>query len=103
MKLIEKLCDLIDEELGDAEKYAKLALKYREERPAVAEMFHDLSTDEMRHMNMLHGKIVAVIDEYRKQKGEPPAEMTVLYDYLHNKQIERAHAVRACQSAFRSG
>lgn len=102
MKLIQKLCEMIDEEIGDADKYAKLAIKYREERPALANTFYDLSTDELRHMKLLHDQVVTVIEEYRKEKGEPPAAMTAVYEYLHEKQIERSNAVRLAWDAYRN-
>lgn len=102
MKLIEKLCEMVDEEIGDADKYAKLAIKYKEERPALAKTFYDLSTDELRHMKLLHDQVVTVIEEYRREKGEPPAAMLAVYEYLHEKQIERASAVRSAWDAYRN-
>lgn len=101
MKLIEKLCEMVDEEIDDAEKYAKCAIKYKEERPALAKTFYDLSTDELRHMKLLHGEAVAVIENYRKEKGEPPAEMLAVYNYLHEKQTEHASSVKVLQEMYR--
>lgn len=101
MKLIEKLCEMIEEEIDDAEKYAKCAIKYKEERPTLAKTFYDLSTDELRHMKLLHGEAVAVIENYRKEKGEPPAEMLAVYNYLHEKQTERARSVKVLQEMYR--
>lgn len=103
MKLIEKLCEMVDEEIEDAEKYAKLALKYKDERPALAKTFYDLSTDELRHQKLLHGEVVAVIDEYTKQNGAAPAGMKALYDYLHETQIERVREVKRLQEMSREG
>lgn len=101
MKLIEKLCEMVDEEIDDAEKYAKCAIKYKEERPALAKTFYDLSTDELRHMKLLHGEAVAVIESCRKEKGEPPAEMLAVYNYLHEKQTEHARSVKVLQEMYR--
>lgn len=102
MKLVQKLSEMVDEEIGDADKYAKLALKYKEERPVLAKTFYGLSTDELRHMNLLHDQVVTVIEEYRKEKGEPPAAMMAVYEYLHDKQIERSNAVRSALDAYRN-
>ena len=101
MKLIEKLSEMIDEEIEDAGKYAKCALKYKEENPALSKTFYDLSTDEMRHMTLLHDEVARIIAQYRKEHGEPPTAMLAVYDYLHEKQIERAKEVKDYQAMYR--
>lgn len=101
MKLIEKLSEMIEEEIEDAEKYAKCALKYKDTDSALAKTFYDLSTDEMRHMNLLHDEVARIITQYRKEKGEPPAAMLAVYDYLHGKQIEKAKEVKDYQAMYR--
>lgn len=77
------MCDYIDEELHDAEKYIKRALEVKQDYPEVAELMNMLSGEEMRHMQMLHNQVVKLIDNYRKTEGEPPASMLAVYDYLH--------------------
>lgn len=101
MKLIEKLSEMIDEEIEDAGKYAKCALKYKEENPALSKTFYDLSTDEMRHMTLLHDEVAHIIAQYRKENGEPPTAMLAVYDYLHEKQIEKAKEVKDYQAMYR--
>ena len=54
MKIIKCLCDYIEEELQDSEKYIEKALKIKSEYPEVAELLNMLSTEEMKHMNLLH-------------------------------------------------
>ena len=56
MKLIEKLSAMVDEEIEDAMKYAKCALEYKDECPALAKTFYELSGEEMHHMTMLRGR-----------------------------------------------
>ena len=101
MKIIEKLSDMISDELSDAEKYAKCALKHKEERPSLAQTFYTLSIDEMKHANMLHDEVTKVINEYRSSGNEVPAEMTAVYNYLHDKQIERATSIKIIQESYR--
>ena len=50
MKLIQCLSELIEEEISDAEKYVDLASKWKEDYPDTADLFYELSVEEMGHM-----------------------------------------------------
>lgn len=101
MKMIKELCEMIGEELDDAEKYAKDALKHKEDAPTLAQTFYDLSTDEVRHSNLLHSEAQKLIEEHRKKVGEPPAAMLAVYEYLHEKHIEQMNRVKLYQGQYR--
>lgn len=103
MKIIKKLSDMIADELEGAEEYAKCALKYKDENPTLAKTLYDIATDEMRHVGLLHGEVVAIIEAYRKKEGDPPAAMMAVYEYLHEKQIEEANEVKMYLSQYREG
>ena len=101
MKIIEKLSDMIDEELCGAENYVKCAIKHKDDNRSLAETFYAISNDEMRHVSMLHGEVVKLIEQHRREKGEPPAEMLAVYNYLHEKQIDKAADVKAMQNMYK--
>ena len=42
-----------------------------------------------------------ILDEFCKQKGEPPAAMMAVYEYLHKRDIERAENVGVVQGLYK--
>ena len=103
MKLIKHLSEMIEDEIEGSEEYIKMALKLKDEDPDLARTFYSLSTQEMEHMKILHDAVVAVIEKYRKEHGDPPADMQAVYDYLHEKHINEAGEVKALQTMYREG
>lgn len=101
MKIIQIISEHIEEELEDAEAYIKLAHEYKEEFPQIAKTFYELSMEEMRHMEMLHIEVAALIKKHREEHGEPPAAMMAVYDFLHKKDIEKSAKIKLLQNHFR--
>lgn len=101
MTIIQKVSDMIDDELCGAEEYIECALKNKETNRSLADVFYTISTEEMRHVNLLHGEVVRMIEEYKRENGEPPERMMALYEYLHNKHVDRATGVRVMQTMYK--
>jgi hypothetical protein len=101
MRLIEKLSDMIEDEIDGAECYVMTALTYKAEEPEMARVMYNLSMQELQHMEELHAIVVSLIDDYRRENGEPPAKMLAIYEYLHERHIKDAANVRSLQTAFR--
>ena len=102
MKIIKELTELIEEELEGAENYAKMANHYKEEHSTLAEALYEISTQEMRHVNVLHDEVVKLIKVHRERYGEPPEAMQAVYDWMHKKQIEEAAEVKRYQELYKT-
>ena len=101
MKIIKELSEMIEEELDGAEQYAKMAVALREEHPSLAKAFYEISTEEMRHVDMLHTEVTHLIEAHRKEHGEPPAPMMAVYEFLHGRHIEKANSIKMYQAHYR--
>ena len=102
MKIIKTIAEKIEEELHDADAYIDLAMSWRDEEPDSAEMFYQLSIEEMGHVDKLHSDVASLIDEYKREHGTPPAEMLTLYNYLHEKHVGEAMRIKVKQGMFKS-
>lgn len=102
MKIIQEVTDLIHEEIHDVKKYAKLAAKVKAEHPGLAQVSYNLSTQEDSHQAALHAEVVKIIEQYRRAKGDPPANMLAVYDYLHKKAIEDLADARRYQDIYKN-
>lgn len=102
MKLIEKLENQIEEEIEGAEGYAKCALANKEEYPDLADTYYTLAGDELDHVKTLHNHIAKLIRDYKDAHGEPPASMKAVYDYLHQKQIDKVNSIQIMLNQYRA-
>lgn len=101
MKIIKCLSEKIEDELQDAQDYIDLAMKWKTDEPETADLFYELSVEEMGHMEKLHKEVVDLIEDYRKENGEPPKDMMTLYDYLHEKHIATATRIKIKQGMYK--
>jgi len=102
MKIIKCLSELIEEELEDSKKYIDLAMKWKQEEPDTADLFYELSLEEMGHVDKLHQEVTELIEEYRKEHGEPPKDMMILWNYLHEKHIGNATQIKVMQGMYKA-
>lgn len=101
MKIIQQLSDYIDEEIQDAEKYAREALLQKDDNRKLADVYTRLSEEELGHMQRLHDAVAQIIQEYRQKSGNPPAEMMAVYEYLHKRQIEHVAEAKRLQDIYK--
>ena len=102
MKLIKDLEELIEDEIHDVEKYAKMALHLKSTNPTLAQILYNISVQEDSHRNVLHNEIVKLIENHRDRHGDPPAAMQAVYDYLHERHIEDMADARRYQEMYKN-
>lgn len=88
--------------MQDADKYIDLANRWKSEEPDTADLFYELSLEEMGHMEKLHEEVTELIEEYRKEHGEPPKDMMILYEYLHEMHIKTATQIKVKQGMYKA-
>ena len=100
MKIIKCLCEDMECTLDAAEEDIKKAIMYKEEYPVAAKSFYTKSVMLMDSIKPQHDAVVALIEEHRKSKGEPPAPMMAIYNYMHERHINKAAAIKALQDMY---
>lgn len=102
MKLIRDLEELIDEEIHDVKKYAKMAAEHKHDHPALAQVLFNISVQEEGHQSAIHNEVVKIIEDHRKNHGEPPVAMMAVYEYLHNRSIDKMAEARRYQEMYKN-
>lgn len=101
MKIIQEISDKIEKEIDNAECYAKCALEKKEQWPSLAEIYYKLANERLTNIMVLHSQVTAIIEEYKKEKGEPPEAMKILYDILHKREIAKVAAVKGMLTLYK--
>lgn len=101
MKIIETLNEMIDDEICGIKDYAKLAIQMKDDYPIMADKIYTLSKEEEGHMRTLHDIVTQIISKYRQENGEPPADMLAVYNYVHEKSIEKYEKAKRYQDMYK--
>ena len=97
MHEIKHLAEEIREELGDAEKYAREAVKHAED-PETASTYADLSRQELGHANRLHEMAVRCIEKANDAGHHPTEAEQAVWDWEHERMLDRAAHVKTLLS-----
>ena len=100
MKIIECLSEDIEATMDMAEENIKKAIMYKTDYPAAAKSFYTKSITLMDTIKGQHDAVVALIEGYKKDKGEPPAPMLAIYNYMHGRHINQSVAIKNLQDMY---
>lgn len=100
MEIIKCVSEDIEATMDLAEENIKKAIVIKDEYPAVAKSYYTKSITLMESIKPQHDAVVTLIDNYRKEKGEPPAPMMAIYNYLHSRHMSQAAAIKTLQDMY---
>lgn len=100
MKIIKCLSEDIECILDDAEESIKKAIMYKDDYPLASQAFYNKSLALMEAIKPEHAAVVQLIENYKKEKGEPPAPMTAIYNYMHERHINKAASIKTLQEMY---
>jgi hypothetical protein len=101
MIIIQNISHDIKEKIHDADKDIRKAVDLKYEYPSLANDYYEFSVERMQEAMDLHSEVVKIIDEYRKENGEPPTTMSTLWDFSHKIIMEEADDVKILQEHYK--
>lgn len=101
MLLIKEIIEKMDDTLEEAEFYAIHAKHLKETHPSIADTYYKLGQEHLSHYMSLHTAVVSIINEYRRSKGEPPANMVAIWDFEHKKLIDEYEEIKKMLESYR--
>ena len=103
MKVIKDISCAIERYLENAEEDIKMAVRYKMDDPDSSKIYYANSVNMLGMIKPYHDRVVTIIKNYRAEKGEPPAPMMAIYDYEHEKHINKMAAIKQLQELYNSG
>lgn len=103
MKVIKDMSCDIEEILNMADKNIRLAVKYKEDDPESSKIYYNKSIEELNSIKPFHDRVVTIIKNYRTEKGEPPAPMMAMYNYEHEKHLDKHASIKKFQELYSNG
>jgi hypothetical protein len=85
-----------------AKKNIDKAMKYKEDRPSLAQEYYKRSVEDLNRINCLHDDIVEIITEYRDTKGDAPDYMENIWKWEHDNMIEGITEIKQLQDYYKS-
>ncbi len=103
MQIIKDIVMDIKDEIKDADRYAKMAVQYKDDDRQLADTFAKIATMRLDAITMLHSHAARIMKAYKAEHGETPVAMQAVYNYEHENQIEWVAKIKALLEMYREG
>lgn len=101
MDELEMLIEYMWEELHDCEKYTKEAMRYKDEKPHMAEAFEQSAREEYSHFERMHTLGVKCLNSHRDKDGNIPEMMHIIWEWEMDKVLKKAMHVKSALGMLR--
>lgn len=88
MKMLKNLIEKADDTLEEIEWYAEKAHHLKEEHRALADAYIKIAEMHITIYNILHERMVALINEEKGKGAQPPQAMMAIWEYEHEKLVK---------------
>lgn len=88
MKILKHLIQKADDTLEEIEWYSEKAHHLKHDNRPLADCYIKIAEMHIEIYRMLHDRMVSIISEYRARGNEPPAVMSAIWDYEHEKLVK---------------
>ena len=89
MKVIKKTIEHMDNTLDEAYEYYTDYVMYKDDYPKFATTALEMAKTHLDLYNKWHQVVVSAISDYRAKSGEPPKEMSIIWNYEHERLVKQ--------------
>lgn len=89
MKIISDIVKDMIEEVCDAKHRIERAMEFKPLYPSIARREYEIAEQELIHAEKDHKSVTELIEEYKKDKGDPPEYMMEFWREKHEKFMEK--------------
>lgn len=101
MKQIKMLVEDIQMELEGAEHCAKIATQYKDTDRTLADTYAKMAEGKLSNVNSYHEQAVRMIKEQQAKGAQVPEGMQAVWDWEHEKQMDKTARVKSLIAVYR--
>lgn len=101
MKIIRDVSRDIKCKIISSDRDIRKAIEKKELYPSLSDIYYDFSINEINEALELHQEVVALIEKYKMEKGDPPKTMLELWEFEHNNIMSDVADIKILQEHYK--
>ena len=94
MNKIKEIIEHMDDTLDEIQDYYEDYLMYCDTDKKLAQSLLDVGIIHLSIYDKLHNAVVEIINTYKREKGDIPKEMQMIYEYEHKRVAKRFNELK---------